>query len=190
MRNKKRCVIIICILFFILDFHVSRAQQNVAEQAYAILEAHCIDCHGEFGSYADVLVIKHESLIKTRSVIPRNPDASELYIRLLRDTDSGSQMPLGQEPLDSASIATIRRWIASGASDWDTISKPTRTFITTDVMLKTIHKHLTSLPDFDRTYARYFTLTHLYNAGHGMITYVPIVTRSPNLLTVFLGASV
>ena len=32
-------------------------------------------------------------------------------------------------------------------------------------MLKTIHTHVTSLTAFDRSFARYFTLTHLYNAG-------------------------
>ena len=38
-------------------------------------------------------------------------------------------------------------------------------FITTEAMLKSIHTHVTSLSDFDRSFARYFTLTHLYNAG-------------------------
>ena len=32
-------------------------------------------------------------------------------------------------------------------------------------MLETIEKHVNSLAPFDRTYARYFTMTHLYNAG-------------------------
>ena len=32
-------------------------------------------------------------------------------------------------------------------------------------MLDTIQKHVQSLPRFDRASARYFTLTHLYNAG-------------------------
>ena len=84
---------------------------------------------------------------------------------LLGDTDSGSQMPLGQDPLDSEAIATIRRWIEEGASDWEAIPKPKRRFITTEAMLKTIHAHVTSLTAFDRSFARYFTLTHLYNAG-------------------------
>ena len=35
----------------------------------------------------------------------------------------------------------------------------------TEAMLKTIHTHVTSLTAFDRSFARYFTLTHLYNAG-------------------------
>ena len=149
----------------ILSYQIAYAQQPLAQQAFAIFEQHCLDCHGEFGSYSDVLTIKHQDLIENRSVIPGQPDASELYLRLLGDTDSGSQMPLGQEPLGPEEIATIRRWIEAGAPDWEAIPKPKRRFITTEVMLEVIHTHVTSLTAFDRSFARYFTLTHLYNAG-------------------------
>ena len=161
---KTFCVII-CLLMLALIQQIVYAQQPLAQQAFAIFEQHCLDCHGEFGSYSDVLTIKHKDLIENRSVIPGQPDASELYLRLLGDTDSGSQMPLGQEPLEPEAIATIRRWIEAGASDWEAIPKPKRRFITTEAMLKTIHTHVTSLTAFDRSFARYFTLTHLYNAG-------------------------
>ena len=161
----KNCYIIFCLLILALSHQIAHAQQNLAQQAQVIFEQHCLDCHGEFGSYSDVLTIKHANLIEDRSVIPRQPDASEFYLRLLGDTDSGSQMPLGQDPLDAESIATIRRWIEAGAPDWEAIPKPKRNFITTEAMLKSIHTHVISLTDFDRSFARYFTLTHLYNAG-------------------------
>ena len=156
---------IICLLILTLSHQVVYAQQPLAQQAFAIFEQHCLDCHGEFGSYSDVLTIKHTNLIEDRSVIPGQPDASELYLRLLGDTDGGSQMPLGQDPLDSETIATIRRWIEAGAPDWEVIPKPDRRFVTTEAMLKVIHTHVASLAAFDRSFARYFTLTHLYNAG-------------------------
>ena len=157
--------IITCLLLLALSQQAMYAQQPLAQQAFAIFEQHCLDCHGEFGSYSDVLTIKHTDLIENRSVIQGQPDASELYLRLLGDTDKGSQMPLGQEPLDTEAIATIRRWIEAGAPDWEAIPKPKRRFITTEAMLQTIHTHVTSLTAFDRSFARYFTLTHLYNAG-------------------------
>ena len=161
----KNCYIIFCLLILLLNHQIAHAQQNLAQQAYTVFEQHCLDCHGEFGSYADVLTMKHSDLIKGKSVLPRQPDASELYLRLLGDTDNGSQMPLGQDSLDAKAIATIHRWIEAGAPDWDAIPKPKRDFITTKAMLKAIHTHVTSLSDFDRSFARYFTLTHLYNAG-------------------------
>ena len=163
--NLKIFGIVICLLIFISADHIADAQQPLAQQAFAIFEQHCLDCHGEFGSYSDVLTIKHKDLIEDRAVIPGQPDASELYLRLLGDTDTGSQMPLGQEPLDSEAIATIRRWIEAGAPDWEAIPKLQRRFITTEAMLTAIHTHVTSLTAFDRSFARYFTLTHLYNAG-------------------------
>ncbi|MDE0325080.1 MAG: hypothetical protein OXN27_14290, partial [Candidatus Poribacteria bacterium] len=157
--------IITYLLMLVLSLQVVYAQQPLAQKVFAIFEQHCLDCHGEFGSYSDVLTIKHKDLIEDRSVIPGQPDASELYLRLLGDTDTGSQMPLGQEPLDSEEIAIIRRWIEAGAANWEAIPKPERSFITTEAMLKTIHTHVKSLTAFDRSFARYFTLTHLYNAG-------------------------
>ena len=161
----KTFCIIACLLMLALIQQIVYAQQPLAQQAFAVFEQHCLDCHGEFGSYSDVLTIKHKDLIEDRAVIPGQPDASELYLRLLGDTDNGSQMPLGQEPLEPEAIATIRRWIEARAPDWGAIPKPERGFITTEVMLKTIHTHVTSLTAFDRSFARYFTLTHLYNAG-------------------------
>ena len=161
----KTFCIITCLLILALSQQVVSAQQPLAQQAFAIFEQHCLDCHGEFGSYSDVLTMKHKDLIEDSAVIPGQPDASELYLRLLGDTDTGSQMPLGQEPLDAEAIATIQRWIEAGATDWEAIPKPKRSFITTEAMLKSIHIHVTSLTAFDRSFARYFTLTHLYNAG-------------------------
>ena len=161
----KNYAITFCLMILLLNYQIAHAQQNLAQEAYTVFEQHCLDCHGEFGSYADVLTIKHKNLIEDKAVIPRQPDASELYLRLFGDTDKGSQMPLGQEPLDAEAIATIRRWIEAGAPDWDAIPKPKRDFITTEATLKAIHTHVTSLTDFDRSFARYFTLTHLYNAG-------------------------
>ncbi len=161
----KNYAITFCLMILLLNYQIAHAQQNLAQEAYTVFEQHCLDCHGEFGSYADVLTIKHKNLIENKVVIPRQPDASELYLRLLGDTNNGSQMPLGQDPLDVEAIATIRRWIEAGAPDWEAIPKPKRDFITTEAMLKSIHTHVTSLTDFDRSFARYFTLTHLYNAG-------------------------
>ena len=38
-------------------------------------------------------------------------------------------------------------------------------FISPVEILNTIETHLMSLSSFDRAFARYFTMTHLYNAG-------------------------
>ncbi len=163
--NLKAFRKIIFLLILFSSHHFAYAQQPISQQAFTVFEQHCLDCHGEFGAYTDPLLIKRAHLIVDRAIIPKQPDASRLYLRLLSDTDTGSRMPLDQEPLDADEIATIRRWIEAGAPDWAAIPKPERRFITTEAMLKSIHAHVTSLTTFDRSFARYFTLTHLYNAG-------------------------
>ena len=109
--------------------------------------------------------MEHAALIQNGTVVPGNPDASELYKRLLGPTENGAQMPLGQQPIPPQSIETIRNWILSGAPDWTTTPTTDRPFISPAGMLTSIETHLMSLEPFDRAFARYFTLTHLYNAG-------------------------
>ncbi len=49
-------------------------------------------------------------------IIPRNPDASPLYLSLIGKAP-GAQMPLNRPPLDTNQINGIHRWIGAGAPD-------------------------------------------------------------------------
>ena len=140
------------------------AQQQIAQDAYAIFEQSCFICHGPTGAYKETLLIEHNALIQNGTVVPGNPNASELYNRLIA-TDTAKRMPLAQPQLSAQSIDTIRNWILAGAPDWAATSTTDRQFISPGEILNTIETHLMSLPSFDRAFARYFTLTHLYNAG-------------------------
>ena len=144
--------------------HVA-AQSQLAQDAYAIFEGSCLICHGADGAYRETLLMEHDALIGGGTVVPGNPNASELYKRLLGNTENGVQMPFGQPPLPPQSIEAIRRWIVAGAPDWATIPTTNSRFISPGEILNTIETHLMSLEPFDRAYARYFTLAHLYNAG-------------------------
>ncbi len=163
MRILKNVVTISIVLMFILGFQGVDAQESIAQQAYAIFENSCNGCHGEGGSYTEQLLIQYPTIIDDGSVIPGAPDNSEFYKRLI-ETDILKRMPFGQPPLSADKIETIRQWILAGAPDWN-VGPSLRPFITTNAMLDSIQKHLDSLAAFDRPYARYFTLTHLYNAG-------------------------
>ena len=172
--RKRFTYYVLCIgfCFFILShllplslsgFNVS-AQQPTAQDAYAIFEQKCLICHGPDGAYRETLLIEHTPLIENGTVMPGNPEASELYKRLLT-TDTAKRMPLGSPPLSAPAIDTIRRWILAGAPDWAAIPPPDSRFIPPGEILDSIETHLMSLPVFDRAFTRYFTLTHLYNAG-------------------------
>ena len=154
---------LVFLLACVWAYRSSEAQQNLAQQAYVIFEQNCLNCHGEHGAFTEAIVIEHPSLIETRSVVPRNPGASELFQRLI-DKRPERRMPLGQPALSRTAVDTIRRWILAGAPNWEA-SQQAAAFISPRVMLETVEKHLNSLPPFDRTYTRYFTMTHLYNAG-------------------------
>ena len=152
------------VLILCASQHVS-AQSQLAQDAYAIFEASCLGCHGPDGAFRETLLMEHHLLIAGGSVVTGNPNESELYQRLLGDTANGVRMPFGQPQLPSQSIDTIRRWILAGAPDWARTSTADRRFMRPNEILQSIEAHVMSLEPFDRAFARYFTLTHLYNAG-------------------------
>ena len=165
MKNWKIVITFVSLLTLILGNFLSvEAQQNLAQQAYVIFEQSCLNCHGEHGAFTEEIIIDHTALIETGAVVPGRPIESELYKRLLVN-DPAKRMPLGQPQLPPAAILTIGNWIQAGAPDWEGTSATDGPFITPKNMLDTIEKHVNSLSPFDRTFARYFTLTHLYNAG-------------------------
>ncbi len=153
-------VILICVG---LAFATADAQEDLAQEVFAIFQQSCLNCHGPSGSFKEALLIDHTALIDTQVVIPGTPENSEFYKRLLGPTENGPQMPLNLPPLSQEAIETIARWITAGAPDWNV--QYDINFITTEVMLDTIQTHLESLDPFDRPSARYFTMTHLHNAG-------------------------
>ena len=158
-------VVPVCVLMFMTVYQSVDAQENLAQDAYAILQQNCLICHGEHGAHTEQLVIQSsQALINTGTVIPGNPEGSEFYQRLI-ETAVERRMPLGQPPLVPEAIETIRQWIQAGAPNWNAFPRSDTNFITPDEMLQTIENHLQSLDTFDRAFARYFTLTHLYNAG-------------------------
>ena len=160
----QRGIALVSLLMCVVGSQNISAQQQIALDTYAIFQQSCLICHGPDGAYKESLLMEHNALIQNGSVMPGNPDASELYNRLL-NTDTAKRMPLGQPQLPTQSINTIRNWILAGAPDWAVTSTTDGDFISPSEVLNTIETHLMSLAPFDRAFARYFTMTHLYNAG-------------------------
>ena len=162
-KQRQYLITFIGLLMFIVGSQNVYPQQQIAQDAYAIFEQRCFICHGPTGSFKETLLIDHNALIEKGTVVPGNPNASELYNRLLT-TDEAKRMPLNQPQLPAQAIDTIRNWILAGAPDW-TATTTNGNFISPGEALNTIETHLMSLSSFDRAFARYFTMTHLYNAG-------------------------
>ena len=162
--KQHHLITLIGLLILIICSQNIFAQQQIAQDAHAIFEQSCFICHGPAGSFRETLLIDHNALIQNGTVVQGNPDASELYNRLLT-TDAAKRMPLGQPQLSAQAIDTIRNWILAGAPDWAAAPTTGGDFISPAEILNTIETHLMSLSSFDRAFARYFTMTHLYNAG-------------------------
>ena len=162
--KQQHFITLICLLILIVSSQTVSAQQQIAQDAYAIFEQSCFICHGPTGSYKETLLIEHNALIQNGTVVPGNPHTSELYNRLIT-TDIAKRMPLNQPQLPDQSINTIRNWILAGAPDWTATSTTDGSFISSTEILNTIETHLMSLAPFDRAFARYFSMTHLYNTG-------------------------
>ena len=163
-KQRQYPITFIGLLMFIVGSQNVYPQQQIAQDAYAIFEQSCFNCHGPEGSFKESLLIEHNALIENGTVVPGNPHTSELYNRLIT-TDIAERMPLNQPPLPAQAIDTIRNWILAGAPDWATVATTNGSFISPNEVLNTIGTHLMSLSSFDRAFARYFTMTHLYNAG-------------------------
>ncbi len=163
-KQQRYRIVLIGLLILIVGSQNIHPQQQIALDTYAIFQQSCLICHGPDGAYKESLLMEYDTLIEKGTVVPGNPDASELYSRLLI-TDIAKRMPLGQPQLPTQSINTIRNWILAGAPDWTATSTTDGDFISPTEILNTIETHLMSLESFDRAFARYFTMTHLYNAG-------------------------
>ena len=170
--NKIKSILLFSIIGTTLIFSVLASvivgvvnAEDLAQQAYIVLEKNCFQCHGDLGNYKGVLLIEaYNSLIQSGSVVRGQPDESELYKRLLGPTENGGQMPPNGPPLTDEAIEAIRVWIENGAPDWNVVDSD-RSFITPKRVLETIQHHIATLPIPNRAFARYFSTTHLYNAG-------------------------
>lgn len=129
----------------------------------AILENHCADCHANGAAEGRIdFILNGKRLVQRGHVIPRNGSGSKLY-RLVQT----GQMPKDADSLDQAQRETIKAWIDAGAPDWN--PPLDRKPILPAAVLTLIVHDLAAVErrnPRDLQFIRYFTITHLYNAGY------------------------
>src|SRR5262249_10626652 len=89
-------------------------------EARSILTANCVKCHGPIKQKGGLRVDSGDGLrgkggSGSPAVTPGKPAASEM-IRRVTSTDAGVRMPPGDSRLTTAQVATLRKWIESGAA--------------------------------------------------------------------------
>jgi len=126
-----------------------------------LLTEHCHRCHGADGANEGGLnfLLDRRRLVASGLVVPGEPKKSKLYQRI-----EAGEMPADGESLPAKEQDLVRTWIAEGAAELNpTRSRPT--FISTDEVIATMRVDLDKITPRHRRFYRYFTLTHLHNAG-------------------------
>jgi len=140
-------------------------QTDLAVSAYAVLEKHCAKCHGK-DKTGEFTFRDYKAMVGSGHIVPGKPDQSRIYIRTARS--AGDPMPprSANDPLSPEEIATLKAWIEAGAPPLKTVKPDAPRKLRTDAdVLLAIKGDLEHANVRERPYLRYFTLTHLLNAG-------------------------
>lgn len=150
------------------------AEQAAAETARAVLKTYCYRCHGQDGRNEGGLnvVTDLRKLVESKRVVPGQPDQSKLLRRVVTgdmppevDFEDQSENPPALPKPGAKEIAALRAWIKAGAPD-SALPPRARPFLSDLDMLKFMLDDLKKTPARSRRFIRYFTLTHLENAGY------------------------
>lgn len=138
---------------------------ELAAGARAVFETHCYRCHGKDGTNEGGLnfVLDRARLVARKKVVPGDAAKSRLFQRLTSPDDP--MPPEGEQPRPrDDEVALVRRWIDAGAPE-PGVAAAARAFVTNEEVARAIRADLDTVPQRDRRFTRYFTLTHLANAG-------------------------
>lgn len=136
--------------------------QNLATRARSILKDRCYTCHGANGvAQKNIFVLNYARLISTNVIVPRDENSL-----LLKMVEQGAMPPTG-EGLSNEEKAMLRNWILAGAPSWESENnrQVARGFITETEILSLIREDLAKSRERSRPFLRYFSITHLFNAG-------------------------
>ena len=105
-------------LIFSLSFQLSTAV-DFQKEILPLFEENCIDCHGPDKQKARLRIDRRPVLLLggdsgSPAIVPGNPAKSHL-IELIKLKDPDERMPQKGDPLSSAEIALLEKWIAEGA---------------------------------------------------------------------------
>jgi mono/diheme cytochrome c family protein len=135
---------------------------KLAEKARSILQQRCFQCHGENGKAAKgIFLLDYARLIASQFVVP-----GDVNSRLMAAVESGA-MPPGGTGLSVEEKAFLRNWIVQGAPGWsqpDRAEEPRR-FLTEPELVAWVRRDMEQAPARRRSFLRYFSLAHFYNAG-------------------------
>ena len=145
-----------------------------AEGARAVLKTYCYRCHGQDGRNEGGLnvVTDLKKLVESKRVIPGDPDRSKLLERVVGgdmppevDFEDRAEDPPALPRPKAHEVALLRGWIQAGATV-PASEMVGRRFVSDLDVLNFILADIRKIGPRERRFTRYFTLTHLENAGY------------------------
>ena len=141
---------------------------DIAKKAYDVLEKKCGECHGKDRS-GGFSFRDYRKMVDNGHITPGKPNESRVYINVA-GLPTADPMPPAQAkdpaPLTADEKAALKTWIEAGAPQLKAAqSDAPRKFLMEADILREIEADLNRAGERDRAYFRYFTLTHLANAG-------------------------
>jgi hypothetical protein len=135
------------------------AVDSLGEQAKAILQVHCADCHGGGkavkGGFG--FVLDRDQLVSRLLVLPGKASQSDLFLRI----QQGEMPPPARKPRPNQAEQTVlKRWIDAGAPSFDKPIQLAKVLSEGEVP-GAILADLDQLDPRRRRFTRYLTLTHL-----------------------------
>ena len=139
-------------------------QQDLAKKAQVVLRTNCYRCHGQDGANEGGFnyVLDRRQLVNRRKIVPGDAAKSKIMRRVLHPVDP---MPPVEEKTRPSKddIALLKKWIEAGAPEIEVVAK--QTFLSPKYVLQIMREDLERIPERERRFTRFFTLTHLVNAG-------------------------
>jgi WD40 repeat protein/mono/diheme cytochrome c family protein len=152
------------ILFLVAGPTFAAEPSPAAKKAHNVLQAHCYRCHGAEGNVEGGMnyVTDLDRLVARKKVVAGKPDASPLFKRVVAGT---MPPPDIKDRLSESDKAALREWIEAGAPPL--LPGRKREFVTQAQVNDLILADLEKIDRRARRFQRYFTFTHLFNAGAG-----------------------
>lgn len=137
----------------------------LAIQARDLLVQRCGKCHGEVGgSHTKDMLLDRAAMVMSQKVVDLNHPEESPLIKRVQDRDDPMPPAKNGTMLSKAEVDLLTRWVKAGAPDWKLVPPPRREFVTTDKVISEIEADVKKARPLDRSFLRYFTLTHLVNA--------------------------
>lgn len=143
-------------------------KSKLASSAKMVLSKYCGECHMATGDGGIDYITDLAKLVELQKVVPGKGQQSRILQRMLESNpDAKMPPPYASEPeMSLGDLKIVKDWIEAGAAQEPLSTaqtEPERKTITVGDEYAAVHQYLKRLPEGDRKFQRFFTLSNLNN---------------------------